>query len=177
MDTKTICFDQKTTKKKIEEKEKRRRIITETDKWQDYLKETDFYKESQLQLLSSLEGSSLEEEKKIHFLREQIRQKIYNYYSQDMKKQLYNPENFVTLEYILQKLKDCNLDCYYCREPVYIWYEIAREPKQWTVERIDNTIGHDMGNIEIACLSCNLKRRCMYHERYIFTKQMRIVKS
>jgi len=187
--TKTICFDpthkkQTTTKKKIEEKEKRRRIITETDKWQDYLKETDFYKENQLQLLSSIERSSDKdkslcslEEKKIHFLREQIRQKIYNYHAQDMKKELYNVENFITLEYILQKLKDCNLDCYYCREPVYIWYEIAREPKQWTVERIDNTIGHDIGNIEIACLSCNLKRRCMYHERYVFTKQMRIVKG
>jgi sulfatase maturation enzyme AslB (radical SAM superfamily) len=117
------------------------------------------------------------EDKKIHFLREQIRQKIYNYYAQDMKKQLYNPENFITLEFILEKLKHCNLDCFYCREPVFLWYEIAREPKQWTVERIDNKIGHDIGNIEIACLSCNLKRRCMYHERYVFTKQMKIVKG
>ena len=70
-----------------------------------------------------------------------------------------------------------NLNCFYCLEPVYIWYEIAREPKQWTVERIDNKFGHNIGNIEIACLSCNLKRRCMYHERYIFTKQIKIVKN
>ena len=162
---------------KEEKKEKRKRIITETNKWQDYFvnKETDFNKDIQLQLLSSLQNS-VDSDKKIHFLREQIRQKIYNYYSQDMKKQLYNPENFITLEYVLQKLKDCQLDCFYCREPVFLWYEIAREPKQWTVERIDNKIGHDIGNIEIACLSCNLKRRCMYHERYVFTKQMRIVK-
>jgi len=189
--TKKIIFDPKptnttttttTTKKNIENREKRRRIITQTDKWNNYFvnKETDFNKEVQLQLLSSL-SSSVEnteppEKKKIHFLREQIRQKIYNYYAQDMKKQLYNIENFITLEYILQKLEECQLDCFYCREPVYIWYEIAREPKQWTVERIDNKIGHDIGNIEIACLSCNLKRRCMYHERYVFTKQMRIVK-
>jgi len=185
-----------------EKREKRRRIITETNKWQDYFvnKETDFSKDIQLQMLSSLsyksleksdkdkdksleksdkdkdKDKSLEKEKKIHFLREQIRQKIYNYHTQDIKKQLYNPENFITLEYILQKLEECQLDCFYCREPVYIWYEIAREPKQWTVERIDNKIGHDIGNIEIACLSCNLKRRCMYHERYVFTKQMRIVK-
>ena len=41
----------------------------------------------------------------------------------------------------------------------------------------DNKIGHDIGNIEIACLSCNLKRKCMYHERYVFTKQMKIVKG
>ena len=186
-ETKKIIYlpiiDLTTTKKKIEEKEKRKRIITETNKWQDYLKETDFSKDIQLGLLSSLKKTSeksdksLEEDKKIHFLREQIRQKIYNYYAQDMKKQLYNVENFITLEYILEKLNDCNLDCFYCREPVFLWYEIAREPKQWTVERIDNKIGHDIGNIEIACLSCNLKRRCMYHERYVFTKQMRIIKE
>ena len=173
-------------KKKIEKREKRKRIITETEKWNNYFvnKETDFNKEMQLQLLFSLfsfkedsdSDSDSDSNKKIHFLREQIRQKIHNYYAQDMKKQLYNPENFITLEYILQKLKDCNLDCFYCREPVFLWYEIAREPKQWTVERIDNAIGHDIGNIEIACLSCNLKRRCMYHERYVFTKQMRIIK-
>lgn len=185
--TKKIIFEPNpttTTKKKIEKKEKRKRIITETNKWNNYFvnKETDFNKDVQLQLLSSLKNSdkyksSEEEDKKIHFLREQIRQKIYNYHAQDMKKQLYNPENFITLEFILEKLKDCNLDCFYCREPVFIWYEIAREPKQWTVERIDNKIGHDIGNIEIACLSCNLKRRCMYHERYVFTKQMKIVKT
>jgi hypothetical protein len=183
-----------TTKKKIEDKDKKKRIITQTDKWNDYLKETDFGKDIQLDLLSSLKGSSDKSlgsdkdkslgsdkdkslEKKIHFLREQIRQKINNYYAQDMKKQIYNAENFITLEYILQKLEECQLDCFYCREPVYIWYEIAREPKQWTVERIDNKIGHDIGNIEIACLSCNLKRRCMYHERYVFTKQVKIVKG
>ena len=180
--TKTIYIEpNRITKKKIEKREKRKRIITETDKWNNYFvnKETDFNKEVQFQLLSSLlsKDSDSDSDKKIHFLREQIRQKIYNYYSQDMKKQFYNPENFITLEYILQKLKDCNLDCYYCREPVFLWYEIAREPKQWTVERIDNKIGHDIGNIEIACLSCNLKRRCMYHERYVFTKQMKIVKG
>ena len=214
--TKKIIFEPNpttTTKKKIEKKEKRKRIITETNKWNNYFvnKETDFNKDVQLQLLSSLsslknsdnkslgsdnkslgsdnkslgsdnkslgsDNKSLEEDKKIHFLREQIRQKIHNYHAQDMKKQLYNPENFITLEFILEKLKDCNLDCFYCREPVFIWYEIAREPKQWTVERIDNKIGHDIGNIEIACLSCNLKRRCMYHERYVFTKQMKIVKT
>lgn len=184
--TKKIIFEpitQPTTKKKIEEKEKRKRIVTQTNKWNNYFvnKETDFSKEIQIELLGKLGNSAdkleEEEDKKIHFLREQIRQKIHNYYSQDMKKQLYNPDNFITLEYILQKLKDCNLDCYYCREPVYLWYEIVREPKQWTVERIDNKIGHDIGNIEIACLSCNLKRRCMYHERYVFTKQMKIVKG
>ena len=51
-------------------------------------------------------------------------------------------------------------------------YEEVRDPKQWTLERIDNTRGHNSDNVEIACLTCNLRRRTMYHERYILTKQM-----
>ena len=96
--TKKIIFEPNpttTTKKKIEKKEKRKRIITETNKWNNYFvnKETDFNKDVQLQLLSSLKysdkyKSSEEEDKKIHFLREQIRQKIHNYHAQDMKKPL-----------------------------------------------------------------------------------------
>jgi hypothetical protein len=78
------------SKKEEEKREKRKRIITQTNKWNDYFqnKETDFNKEIQLELLSSLQNSTLEEDKKIHFLREQIRQKIHNYHAQDMKKQL-----------------------------------------------------------------------------------------
>jgi hypothetical protein len=30
--------------------------------------------------------------------------------------------------------------------------------------------------VEIACLNCNLRRRTMYHERYVFTKQMGTVR-
>jgi hypothetical protein len=44
------------------------------------------------------------------------------------------------------------------------------------VERIDNSIGHNRTNIVIACLDCNLHRRTMYYERYVFTKQLNIVK-
>ena len=31
-------------------------------------------------------------------------------------------------------------------------------------------------NIEISCLSCNIRRRCMYHDRFRFTKQLNLVK-
>jgi hypothetical protein len=58
-----------------------------------------------------------------------------------------------------------------------ILYEHVREPKQWSLERIDNDYGHNKNNVEIACLSCNLRRKTMYHERFIFTKQLNIVKN
>ena len=49
--------------------------------------------------------------------------------------------------------------------------------KQWSLERIENQYGHNKENVEIACLSCNLGRRTMYHERYLFTKQLEIIKK
>jgi hypothetical protein len=189
-ETKIILFENNDKREKkgreIEKKEKKKRVITISNSWNRYFnnKEIDFCKETQLSYLHSLlKNSSIKmhnnllEEKKMHFLREQIQQKINNYRVQDIKKQIYDVSCFITLEYIFYKLNECNLDCFYCKEQVYIWYEISRESKQWTVERIDNTLGHNTGNIEIACLSCNLKRRCMYHERYLFTKQMKIVKK
>jgi len=60
---------------------------------------------------------------------------------------------------------------------VHILYENVREPLQWTLERIDNDFGHNKNNVEIACLNCNLRRRTMYHERYLFTKELSIVKK
>jgi len=58
-----------------------------------------------------------------------------------------------------------------------VLYKSVREPKQWSVERINNDYGHNKNNVTIACLSCNLSRRTMYHERYRFTKQLIIDKK
>jgi hypothetical protein len=70
-----------------------------------------------------------------------------------------------------QMLLDADLCCFYCRQAVKILYDNVKEPNQWTLERIDNQLGHTNSNVVIACLSCNLGRRTIYHERYAFTKQ------
>lgn len=167
--------------KKIEPKPKKKRLITETNTWNTFLcHPSDFQIEPQKKslemLLSPTTEISLAESKKMHFLKEQIRQKINGYKAQDIKKGIFDISTFIDLEYVLQLLRACELTCFYCKESVFIWYEISRESKQWSIERIDNKIGHNIGNVEIACLSCNLKRRCMYHERFVFTKQLNIVK-
>lgn len=54
---------------------------------------------------------------------------------------------------------------------------LLEKPKQWTLDRIDNDIGHYSDNVVIACLSCNLHRKTMYHERFLFTKQLNIIKK
>ena len=86
-----------------------------------------------------------------------IVQKINGYKSQDIKKKLYTQELLIDREHILELLKGSQNICYYCKELVIILYENVREPKQWSLDRIDNGIGHNKGNVVIACLECNLR--------------------
>ena len=108
---------------------------------------------------------------------QQIQSKLNGYKSQDVLKELYDPLKFITLKSTMSLLIKSEMKCFYCREQVQVLYQHVREPKQWTLERIDNKHGHNDGNVEIACLSCNLRRRTMYHERFVFTKQLTIVKT
>ena len=112
--------------------------------------------------------------KEIH---RQINYKIHSYRSQDLKKSLYDESKFVDHTYVMELLLEKKLLCFYCRESVQLMYETVRDGKQWTLDRMDNSMGHNRGNVEIACLTCNLRRRTMYHERYVFTKQMNVVKQ
>jgi hypothetical protein len=60
---------------------------------------------------------------------------------------------------------------------VLLLYENNREEKQWTLDRLDNAIGHTKDNVVISCLKCNLERRCLNDEKFLFTKQMRLIKK
>lgn len=170
---------------KSEPPEKKKRVVTETTKWQ-YIDKNDLETETQWSLLIGLLGEPVDAdlsynsviispEKKTFLLRE-IQNKINGYKQQDIKKDIYEPSIFISLNEVLQKLFTAELNCFYCQGAVKIWYEMSRDPFQWTLERINNKFGHNRNNVEIACLQCNLKRRCMYHERYIFTKQVKFVK-
>ena len=72
---------------------------------------------------------------------------------------------------------ECQLKCYYCQIELNVLYDISREMKQWTVDRINNDLGHNKDNFYIACLECNLKRRRRSDDKFLFTKQLKIIKS
>jgi hypothetical protein len=158
--------------------EKSKRIITTTKLWNFSPQELshEYQKEVLVRIMpENIDNKSPERESYTHiikFIHGEIQKKIYGYKCQDLKKELFSPCEFVKIENIIKKLKDCNLTCYYCKEPIYILYEFVREPMQWTLERINNAEGHTNTNTEIACLKCNLSRRCIFHERYLFTKQI-----
>ena len=75
-------------------------------------------------------------------------------------------------ELVISKLR-----CYYCRKECLLIYKTVREQKQWTLDRLDNSIGHTKDNVVISCLKCNLDRRCQNDKKFLFTKQMKIVKK
>ena len=60
---------------------------------------------------------------------------------------------------------------------MYVLYENVRESKQWTVDRINNDLGHNIDNFVLACLDCNLKRRCKSVDKFLFTKQLNIIRE
>jgi hypothetical protein len=106
-----------------------------------------------------------------------IKHKIGSYKQQDIIKKKFNQSHFVSLTETIELLKSCKLTCCYCSEKVYLLYEHVREMKQWSLDRIDNNLGHNIGNLVIACLECNLKRRRTNKDAFMFTKNMVIIKE
>jgi 5-methylcytosine-specific restriction endonuclease McrA len=109
-------------------------------------------------------------------IKQQVDLKLYSYKQQDLKKEMFLEDAFITFAETLQHLRDCNLLCAYCNEGVLVLYENVRDPHQWSLDRIDNDLGHNRGNLVIACLQCNLKRRRTKMSSFLFTKQMKLVK-
>jgi len=108
---------------------------------------------------------------------QQINKKISGYKQQDIIKKKLDIDKFITFESVINKMVDCELKCRYCKDSINILYDISREIKQWSVDRINNDLGHNIDNFHLACLDCNLKRRRRTDEKFLFTKQLQIVKK
>jgi len=107
----------------------------------------------------------------------QLEVKLNSYKQQDNIKKRYDEVAFIKTIEVIDKLYECGLKCHYCNEKTYILYDLVRETKQWTLDRINNDIGHNADNVLISCLDCNLKRRRTSKDAFLFTKQLNIVKS
>ena len=107
----------------------------------------------------------------------QINKKLSSYKQQDIIKKRLDTEKFIHIEEVIDIFRKNQLSCHYCKEKVYLLYEIVREINQWTLDRINNDIGHNSGNCVLACLSCNLKRRRISSDAFLFTKQLNIIKQ
>jgi hypothetical protein len=111
-------------------------------------------------------------------LNNEINKKLSNYKQQDNKKNILNEDFFINYIQVIQKLNNSNLKCHYCDEELFIIYDINREVYQWTLDRINNNIGHTNENTIISCLKCNLKRKNKNKNKFEeFSKLKTIIKS
>ena len=129
----------------------------------------------QLQMINQLYLNLINIEYKKQCLRE-IEKKIASYKTQDMNKNKYEDNN-ISQEEVIEKLVASKLKCYYCKCNMQIFYEKVREMSQWTLDRIDNDLPHQPMNVIIACLKCNLDRRRQNKDKFLFTKQLKIIKN
>jgi len=107
----------------------------------------------------------------------EIEKKIRGYKNQDSKKGIHDASTLITLEECLEKMVAAKLLCSYCSTPMKIIYKMARDPTQWTLDRVDNDLGHTNKNTVVACLGCNLQRRRTDSEKFSFTKKLVIKKT
>ena len=144
-----------------------KRVITQSRGWT--FTETDYQNENQLNYLRTLISENAQNPQQ-KFILQQIYNKLSGYRSQDKIKKIYDENAFIQIDTVVMLLIESSLHCFYCKNEIKVLYEIVRETDQWTLDRIDNSKGHNTDNVFVACLSCNLRRKTMYHERYVFTK-------
>ena len=184
--------DKKSEIKNIQQKEKEKKMRLETNTWG--LDNEDLAFETQLELLRQI-SQSLEENKAIKETKDNkeitnkeitnkerqmivshIKTKLSSYKQQDILKKKYSVQDFVSYSDVINLLTESNMKCYYCSCETYLLYEIVREMKQWSLDRINNDIGHNKNNLVICCLECNLKRRRTNKDAFFFTKNLKIQK-
>jgi len=169
-----ITEDTKTQKQINCVKEKKMRVETKT--WG--LNEEALSHETQLKIVKSDDFIiNKNKDKYVSKLTSHIKTKLCGYKQQDILKKKLNENSFVGFEETVELLTKCDMKCCYCSTDVYILYEHVREMKQWSLDRINNDIGHNNGNLVIACLECNLKRRRTNKDAFMFTKNMIIIKE
>jgi hypothetical protein len=174
-DTKNIIFCKKISKSFTEQKKEKDIKRVESEKWD--FKYDDFLYENQLNNIKNIHSNECKFNDNISKITiQQISKKISGYKQQDIIKKKLDSQKFITLECIINKMVECELKCYYCKIEMNVLYDISRELKQWTVDRINNDLGHNYDNYYLACLECNLKRRRRSDEKFLFTKQMKLVK-
>lgn len=147
----------------------------ESEKWT--FPESCYEYSTQLKLLVDLSNNgceSFDEVSKV--VVQEINKKFSGYKQQDKLKKMLDEQKFLTFNNVLHRLIECELKCHYCKAELKVLYDISRQMTQWSVDRIDNDKGHNDDNFHIACLECNLKRRRRSDDKYLFTKQMNLVK-
>lgn len=110
-------------------------------------------------------------------LKREIDKKIKGYKNQDIQKTLLSSNKFISLDDTIEKLVSSKLKCYYCKDNCELLYRNVLSKKQWTLDRINNDLGHNDDNVVICCYECNVKRGDMDSQRFKDGKSIKIIKK
>jgi hypothetical protein len=106
----------------------------------------------------------------------ELKLKFNSYKYQDKHKHKFDIDQHITLNQIISKLYNCQLKCYYCNTDLFLFHSKKRIHNQWSLERLNNNLGHYDSNTCIACLKCNLQRRTDNYEYFKQGKSIMIEK-
>jgi hypothetical protein len=70
-------------------------------------------------------------------------------------------EQNITIIELLELINKYGLICYLCQQPVKICCK-SYSGKQFTLDRLDNSLNHAANNVMICCLTCNKLRSNNY---------------
>jgi hypothetical protein len=182
-DVKSIVFSGTNTKyqmKTLSNLSKEPKMRVETQTWG--LNENQLSFDSQVNIMleihqninNDIVSDIIEKNKYRRLIISHIKTKIQSYKHQDTIKKMYDEKEFIDFEYVVNLLAESELKCHYCACETYLLYEIVREMKQWSLDRINNYKGHNRGNLVMSCLECNLKRRRTNKDAFFMTKNMTI---
>jgi hypothetical protein len=160
---------------KDNEKKPKKREITNSIEWIET--ENKYTYQEQINILNDFFNNSLQDKNLKNIIQKEINKKISGYKNQDKLKNLYDESKFIKKKDALQLLHDSKLICYYCKDDMRLFYDTVRDNKQWSFDRLENEEGHNVNNLVVSCLSCNLSRKTLYHERFLFTKQLGTIKK
>ena len=162
-------------KKLVTSKVEKKRVIS--NKWN--IAEEDLEHSNQLNIIENIIENINTNITGDHaqLMKTQIERKLSAYKQQDIDKNRYDLNKFITFTDVVKLLAECKLRCDYCSNETFVLYEIVRELRQWSLDRVDNDKGHNLGNVIISCLECNLKRRRTNKDAFMFTKKLSILRN
>lgn len=81
-----------------------------------------------------------------------VKKKLRRHQEEDEEK---GREFDLTYQYVIDLLVNQNNECAHCDITVKLAWTKAYDSAQFSINRINNKIGHIEGNVEICCLQCN----------------------
>ena len=104
-----------------------------------------------------------------------IIRKIAGYRQQDTIRHRGTGDN-VTFQDVISKLVSAQGCCAYCDVHLVLSGGEKRNGLQWSLDRINNKLGHSDTNTVVSCLACNLRRRSRPHANFLAGAKMKFVK-